>query len=83
MMDDNGVSVAVIGGGIGGLTAALCLHKIGFDVHVYEQARVLREVGAGINVPPNAARVIHALGLGDGTSHTRRDADRRASAALG
>jgi VTT domain len=39
--------------------------KIGIDVHVYEQARVLREVGAGINVPPNATRAIHALGLGD------------------
>ncbi len=65
MMGDSGVSIAVIGGGIGGLTAALCLQKIGIDVHVYEQARVLREVGAGINVPPNATRVIHALGLGE------------------
>jgi len=65
MMGDNSVSIAVIGGGIGGLTAALCLYKIGFDVHVYEQARALREVGAGINVPPNATRIIHALGLGE------------------
>ena len=59
------IRVAIIGGGIGGLTAALCLQKIGLDVHVYEQARVLREVGAGINVPPNASRIIHALGLGE------------------
>jgi 2-polyprenyl-6-methoxyphenol hydroxylase-like FAD-dependent oxidoreductase len=44
MTGDSGVSIAVIGGGIGGLTAALCLQKIGIDVHVYEQARVLREV---------------------------------------
>ncbi len=66
MMDNNGISIAVIGGGIGGLSAALCLRKIGIDVHVYEQARVLREVGAGINVPPNATRIIHALGLGEG-----------------
>jgi salicylate hydroxylase len=66
MADDNDVSIAVIGGGIGGLTAALCLQKIGYDVHVYEQTRVLRDVGAGINVPPNATRVIHALGLGEG-----------------
>jgi salicylate hydroxylase len=65
-MYTNGTSVAVIGGGIGGLTAALCLRKIGIDVHVYEQARILREVGAGINVTPNATRVIHALGLGEG-----------------
>jgi 2-polyprenyl-6-methoxyphenol hydroxylase-like FAD-dependent oxidoreductase len=65
MMDNNGLSIAVIGGGIGGLTAALCLHKLGIDVHVYEQALVLREVGAGINVQPNATRVIHTLGLGE------------------
>ena len=65
-MDDNGISIAVIGGGIGGLTAALCLRKIGIDVHVYEQARALREVGAGINVSPNATRIINALGLGEG-----------------
>jgi salicylate hydroxylase len=56
-------SIAVIGGGIGGVTAALCLLKAGFDVHVYEQARELREVGAGIQVSPNASRVLHGLGL--------------------
>jgi salicylate hydroxylase len=66
MIGDNGISIAVIGGGIGGLTAALCLRKIGIDVHVYEQSRALREVGAGINVTPNATRIIHALGLGEG-----------------
>jgi salicylate hydroxylase len=59
----DGLSIAVIGGGIGGLTATLCLHKTGFDVHVYEQARALREVGAGINITPNATRVIARLGL--------------------
>jgi 2-polyprenyl-6-methoxyphenol hydroxylase-like FAD-dependent oxidoreductase len=64
-MGDSRISIAVIGGGIGGLTTALCLTKAEIDVHVYEQARVLREVGAGINVTPNATRVIHALGLGD------------------
>jgi 2-polyprenyl-6-methoxyphenol hydroxylase-like FAD-dependent oxidoreductase len=58
-------SIAVIGGGIGGVSAALNLLRAGFDVHVYEQSRALREVGAGINVTPNAARVIHGLGLGD------------------
>ena len=66
MMDDNGISIAVIGGGSRWADcAALCLQKIGFDVHVYEQSRALREVGAGINVTPNATRVIHGLGLGD------------------
>jgi salicylate hydroxylase len=58
------ISVAVIGGGIGGLTAALCLLKEGFDVRIYEQARAVREVGAGIQVSPNASRVLHHLGLG-------------------
>jgi salicylate hydroxylase len=59
------VSVAVIGAGIGGTAAALNLLRAGFDVHVYEQARTLREVGAGIQISPNAARVIHYLGLAD------------------
>jgi salicylate hydroxylase len=58
-------SIAIIGGGIGGVSAALNLLRAGFDVHVYEQSRALREVGAGINVTPNATRVIHGLGLGD------------------
>ena len=58
-------SIAVIGGGIGGLSAALYLLRAGFDVHVYEQSRALREVGAGIQVSPNASRVLHHLGLGE------------------
>jgi salicylate hydroxylase len=57
--------VVIIGGGIGGLAAALSLFRAGFDVHVYEQAHALREVGAGIQVSPNASRVLHGLGLGD------------------
>ena len=57
--------VAVIGGGIGGLGAALSLLRVGLDVHVYEQAHALREFGAGIQVSPNASRVFHGLGLGD------------------
>jgi len=57
--------VAVIGAGIGGTAAAINLLRAGFDVHVYEQARALREVGAGIQVSPNASRVIDRLGFGD------------------
>ncbi|MBV8826309.1 MAG: 2-phospho-L-lactate guanylyltransferase, partial [Hyphomicrobiales bacterium] len=57
--------VAVIGGGIGGLTAAASLLKAGFDVHVYEQAKALGEVGAGINIGPNASRLLHRLGLAE------------------
>ena len=43
-------SIAIIGGGIGGLTAAVSLLRAGFDVQVYEQARTLAEIGAGINI---------------------------------
>jgi salicylate hydroxylase len=54
--------VAVVGGGIGGLTAAGFLHRAGLDVTVYEQAAELTEIGAGIVVTPNAARVLRELG---------------------
>jgi salicylate hydroxylase len=57
--------VAIIGGGIGGLTAAICLLREGFDVQVYEQSRLLSEVGAGINISPNASRILIRLGLGE------------------
>ena len=60
-----GLSVAIVGGGIGGTAAALCLLRSGIDVHVYEQARELREVGAGVQISPNASRVLHRLGLAD------------------
>jgi salicylate hydroxylase len=59
------LSVGIAGGGIGGLTAALSLLQRGFDVHVYEQAREFAEVGAGIQVSPNASRILHRLGLAD------------------
>lgn len=59
----------VIGGGIGGLTAALTLKRAGIDVDVFEQAAVLREVGAGIQISPNATRILERLGLGDAMRH--------------
>jgi salicylate hydroxylase len=59
------LKIAIIGGGIGGSAAALSLLKAGFDVHVYEQAPELREVGAGIVLTPNAVRVLHHLGCAD------------------
>src|ERR1700722_5200514 len=69
--------IAVIGGGIGGLSAALALHRAGFAVDVYEQAPELNEVGGGINMGPNAARILYRLGLGAALD---RDAVRPASA---
>src|ERR1700727_3631081 len=59
-MTDN---VAIVGGGIGGLTAALALIRRGIDVDVYEQAPELRELGAGVQISANGTRVLHALGL--------------------
>jgi len=58
-------SIAVVGGGIGGLAAALTLLRAGFDVQVYEQVPVKREVGAGIVLTPNATRLLYRLGLRD------------------
>src|SRR5688500_14500303 len=65
-----GLSVAIIGGGIGGLAAALSLLRVGIDAHVYEQARTLGEVGAGIQISPNAARILHRLGLEESLAST-------------
>ena len=56
-------NVAVVGAGIGGLTAALALLKRGIDVQVYEQSNQLKEVGAGIQMSSNGTRVLFALGL--------------------
>lgn len=55
--------VLVAGGGIAGITAALACLKAGFTVEVFEQASELSEIGAGIQIGPNAARVLHALDL--------------------
>ncbi|MBV1696889.1 MAG: FAD-dependent monooxygenase [Hyphomicrobiales bacterium] len=55
--------IAIVGAGIGGLTAALALVRRGIDVEVYEQAAELRELGAGLQISPNGTRVLHALGL--------------------
>jgi len=64
-MTSRPLTIAVIGAGIGGLTAAVALRQAGFDVDVYEQATELTEVGGGINMGPNAARILYRLGLGD------------------
>jgi len=54
-------TVAVVGGGIGGLAAAAFLRRAGLDATVYEQAAELGEVGAGLIVAPNAARLVRRL----------------------
>ena len=55
--------VALVGGGIGGMTAALALAHFGLEPHVFEQAGKLREIGAGVGIGPNAVKVLRALGL--------------------
>jgi salicylate hydroxylase len=65
-----GTSIAIVGGGIGGLAAAASLLRAGFDVQVYEQAKALGEVGAGINIGPNASRILHRLGIGQALGRT-------------
>jgi salicylate hydroxylase len=58
--------IGIIGAGIGGLSAALALRQAGFEVDIYEQAAELTEVGGGINMGPNAVRVLRRLGLDAG-----------------
>ncbi|MBB6094716.1 2-polyprenyl-6-methoxyphenol hydroxylase-like FAD-dependent oxidoreductase [Povalibacter uvarum] len=55
--------VLIVGGGIGGLAAALCLTARGIPVRVFERVAALRPLGVGINLLPHAARVVHGLGL--------------------
>jgi salicylate hydroxylase len=57
------IRVAIIGAGLGGLAAAGALRQRGIEVVVYERAPQLGEVGAGIQLGPNAVKVLHALGL--------------------
>lgn len=59
----NNPSICVVGGGIGGVAAALALHRAGIPAIVYERAPELREVGAGMMLWPNATRALRELGI--------------------
>jgi len=61
----NTLPVIIAGGGIGGLAAALALTRRGFSVKVLEQAAQIGEIGAGIQLGPNAFHAFDALGVGD------------------
>jgi salicylate hydroxylase len=63
-MSSKELRVAIVGGGIGGVAAANALLQRGLDVRVYEQAAALTEVGAGLAIQPNGARMLRRLGLG-------------------
>jgi salicylate hydroxylase len=64
-MEMQGLSIAIIGAGIGGLAAARALALRGARVTVHEQAQQIAEVGAGLQISPNGFAVLRALGLGD------------------
>jgi salicylate hydroxylase len=64
VMSTSALRVAIVGGGIGGAAAANALLRRGIDVHVYEQASALTEVGAGVAIQPNSIRLLRRLGFG-------------------
>ena len=60
------IRIAIIGGGLAGLATAAALARFGFEAEVFEQSRELGEIGAGINVSPQAITALRAIGLGEG-----------------
>lgn len=58
------LNIAIAGAGIGGLTAAIALHRAGHQVTVFEQSKAFLRVGADINLTPNAVRALDGLGVG-------------------
>ncbi len=62
-MDLSKTQIAIVGGGVAGLAAALAMHRFGAQVTVYEQADALTEIGAGLQISPNGVCVLRALGL--------------------
>lgn len=60
------LKIAIVGGGPGGLATAIALSKLlNVEVHLYEKDKVLREVGAGINISANSWNVLELLGVAD------------------
>jgi 2-polyprenyl-6-methoxyphenol hydroxylase-like FAD-dependent oxidoreductase len=55
--------IAIAGAGIGGLTAAMCLHRAGFEVELFEAVSELKPLGVGINIQAGAVRILSGLGL--------------------
>jgi len=57
------MKIVIAGAGIGGLSAAMCLARAGFDVHVFDAVSELRPLGVGINIQAGAVRILSSLGL--------------------
>jgi len=83
-LPNNRLRVAVVGGGIGGLSAANALVRRGLDVTVFEQVDTLRQIGTGLSLFPNGRRQLERMGLkealaqvgakvGDGSEYYRMD----------
>jgi 2-polyprenyl-6-methoxyphenol hydroxylase-like FAD-dependent oxidoreductase len=62
-MTGNRLTFAIVGAGIGGLTAASTLRRIGIDAQIYEQAARFARVGAGIQMMPNSMKVLRKIGV--------------------
>lgn len=69
-MTDNHVEMLIAGGGIGGLATALAVARTGRQVHLVERAPEFGEIGAGLQLGPNATRALDQLGLLDGVLET-------------
>ena len=70
MTTDRKLTANIVGGGIGGLCAALTLKRAGIDVRVFEAAREYRLQGVGINLQPHSVLVLHQLGLSQALQET-------------
>ena len=57
------MKIVIAGAGIGGLTAAMCLKRAGFDVEVLEAVNELKPLGVGINIQAGAVRILSGLGM--------------------
>ena len=57
------MKIVIAGAGIGGLVAAMCLHRAGFDVEVFEAVSEMKPLGVGINIQAGAVRILSGLGL--------------------
>src|SRR5271166_2640483 len=57
------IPILIVGGGIGGLGAALAISRVGLPVHVIEKAERFAEIGAGLQLAPNATRMLDRLGI--------------------
>ena len=65
MQNNAPIKAIIIGGGIGGVTAAIALKQAGLDVTVFERAEELQEVGSGLPLWTNALRALNKIGLTD------------------